>query len=59
MIGANFGAIEYWIRLRVPVDQALRLYKERTKALGYLGSNATATDQALKGKYGSTAVYIG
>ena len=25
--GAGFGSVEYWIRLRVPIDHALRLYK--------------------------------
>ncbi|OXB76120.1 UNVERIFIED_CONTAM: hypothetical protein H355_000219, partial [Colinus virginianus] len=34
----NFGTIEYWIRLRVPMDQAISLYKERSKALGYITS---------------------
>lgn len=32
-------SVEYWLRLRVPMEQALRLYKERTKALGYITSN--------------------
>ncbi|KAK7114118.1 protein fantom-like isoform X1 [Littorina saxatilis] len=42
--GVGYGTVEYWIRLRVPMDQALRLYKERTKALGYL----TANEQHMK-----------
>ncbi|KAL8619480.1 hypothetical protein ACOMHN_011831 [Nucella lapillus] len=42
--GVGYGTVEYWVRLRVPMDQALRLYKERTKALGYL----TANDQQMK-----------
>lgn len=25
----GFGIVEYWIRLRVPMEQALRLYKVR------------------------------
>ena len=25
--GIGFGSLEYWVRLRVPMDQALRLYK--------------------------------
>ncbi|XP_074644933.1 protein fantom-like isoform X2 [Tubulanus polymorphus] len=37
--GVDYGTVEFWVRLRVPMDQALRLYKERTKALGYLTSN--------------------
>ncbi|XP_006777114.1 PREDICTED: protein fantom isoform X1 [Myotis davidii] len=35
----NFGTMEYWFQLRVPVDQAIRLYRERAKALGYMTSN--------------------
>ncbi|XP_053126939.1 protein fantom isoform X2 [Hemicordylus capensis] len=35
----NYGTVEYWVRLRVPMDQAIRLYKERAKALGYLTTN--------------------
>ncbi|XP_055674481.1 protein fantom isoform X1 [Falco peregrinus] len=32
----NYGTLEYWIRLRVPMDQAVSLYKEKSKALGYM-----------------------
>ncbi|KAL4234620.1 Protein fantom [Mactra antiquata] len=46
--GIGFGTVEYWVRLRVPMDQALRLYKERTKALGYVSTNIRAADQALQ-----------
>ncbi|XP_029140472.1 protein fantom [Protobothrops mucrosquamatus] len=35
----NYGTVEYWVRLRVPMDQAIRLYKERAKALGYITAN--------------------
>ncbi|XP_067407257.1 protein fantom isoform X3 [Emydura macquarii macquarii] len=35
----NYGTVDYWVRLRVPMDQAIRLYKERSKALGYVTSN--------------------
>jgi len=38
--GAEFATMEYWVRLRVPMDQAIRLYRERTKALGYMNSGA-------------------
>lgn len=38
--GAEFATLEYWVRLRVPMDQAIRLYRERTKALGYMNSGA-------------------
>ena len=45
-VGVNVGTLEYWARLIVPVDEAFRLYKERTKALGYLASNQKAAKQS-------------
>ncbi|KGL93286.1 Protein fantom [Charadrius vociferus] len=41
----NYGTIEYWIGLRVPMDQAINLYKERSKALGYITSNFRGREQ--------------
>uniref|UniRef100_A0A8C0AS37 RPGRIP1 like n=1 Tax=Buteo japonicus TaxID=224669 RepID=A0A8C0AS37_9AVES len=41
----NYGIIEYWISLRVPMDQAISLYKERSKALGYITSNFRECEQ--------------
>ncbi|KFQ71577.1 Protein fantom [Phaethon lepturus] len=41
----NYGTVEYWIRLRVPMDQAISLYKERSKALGYITSNFRKCEQ--------------
>lgn len=41
----QLGTLSFWVRLRVPMDQALRLYKERTKALGYISSNEAAASQ--------------
>ncbi|XP_007110101.1 protein fantom isoform X4 [Physeter macrocephalus] len=41
----NFGTVEYWFRLRVPMDQAIRLYRERAKALGYITSNFKGPEQ--------------
>ncbi|XP_058670107.1 protein fantom isoform X1 [Ammospiza caudacuta] len=31
----NYGTVEYWIRLQVPMDQAILPYKQRSKILGY------------------------
>ncbi|XP_055992298.1 protein fantom [Sorex fumeus] len=36
---SKFGTVDYWFQLRVPMDQAIRLYRERAKALGYITSN--------------------
>nr|XP_045008872.1 protein fantom isoform X1 [Jaculus jaculus]XP_045008877.1 protein fantom isoform X1 [Jaculus jaculus] len=41
----NFGTVEYWFQLRVPMDQAIRLYRERAKALGYIRSNVNGPEQ--------------
>ncbi|XP_044520078.1 protein fantom [Gracilinanus agilis] len=41
----HYGTIEYWVRLRVPMDQAIRLYRERAKALGYITSNFKRPEQ--------------
>ncbi|XP_068267204.1 protein fantom [Nyctibius grandis] len=41
----NYGTIEYWIWLRVPMDQAISLYKERSKALGYITSDFGEREQ--------------
>ncbi|XP_075571323.1 protein fantom isoform X2 [Pelecanus crispus] len=41
----NYGTVEYWIRLRVPMDQAISLYKERSKALGYATSDFREHEQ--------------
>lgn len=46
--GIGYGTVDYWIRLRVPMDQALRLFKERTKALGYIMTNERMASQALE-----------
>lgn len=41
----KYGTIEYWFRLRVAMAQAIRLYKERAKALGYITSSSQAINQ--------------
>nr|XP_018666898.1 protein fantom [Ciona intestinalis] len=46
--GGSYGTLDFWIRLRVPMDQAIRLYRERTKALGYLSANSAVTKKSLE-----------
>jgi len=41
----SFATLEYWCRLIMPFDEAFRLYKERTKTLGYLSSNNRAAKE--------------
>uniref|UniRef100_A0A4W5KYM7 RPGRIP1 like n=1 Tax=Hucho hucho TaxID=62062 RepID=A0A4W5KYM7_9TELE len=50
----SFGSVEYWVRLRVPMEQAIRLYKERVKALGYLSSAFNAEQQVASGHCNQT-----
>ena len=45
----SFGEVEFWVHLKIPMDQALRLYRERTKALGYLSSNVRGEGLAAEG----------
>ena len=33
--GTNFGLIEYWVRLKVPMEQALRLFKVKLYKLNF------------------------
>uniref|UniRef100_A0A8C4ZWX0 C2 domain-containing protein n=1 Tax=Gadus morhua TaxID=8049 RepID=A0A8C4ZWX0_GADMO len=33
-----FGSLEFWMRLKVPMQQTLRLYRERLSALGYINT---------------------
>lgn len=52
LLGVNgesrvFGTLDYWLRLRVPMEQAIRLYKEKVKALGYLGFSNKDQNQVL------------
>uniref|UniRef100_A0A8C4SRI3 RPGRIP1 like n=1 Tax=Erpetoichthys calabaricus TaxID=27687 RepID=A0A8C4SRI3_ERPCA len=47
-----FGALEYWVRLRIPVDQAIRHYKEQAKALGYMSVNQKSLVQTQQAKSG-------
>ncbi|XP_065422570.1 X-linked retinitis pigmentosa GTPase regulator-interacting protein 1 [Chrysemys picta bellii] len=47
--GENYGMLEYWMRLCLPMEQTMRLHCERTKALGYLSAcmpQARATQQS-------------
>ncbi|KAK2842876.1 hypothetical protein Q5P01_013076 [Channa striata] len=34
----SFGSVEYWLRLRIPMTETIRLYKERQKAVGYIST---------------------
>ncbi|XP_048828398.1 protein fantom isoform X2 [Brienomyrus brachyistius] len=42
----SFGTLEYWLQLRLPMEQAARLYQERLKALGYLTSGQWGEQQS-------------
>ncbi|XP_042635671.1 protein fantom isoform X7 [Catharus ustulatus] len=44
----NYGTVEYWIRLQVPMDQAIIPYKQRSKALGYITPSFKGHEQPSK-----------
>lgn len=54
----SFGTLDYWLRLRLPMDQAIRLYKERMKAQGYLRSKHREEGQEQQVKHSSAAAPI-
>ncbi|XP_041092658.1 protein fantom [Polyodon spathula] len=37
--GQSCGVLEYWLRLRIPVERTVRLHRDRMTALGYLSSH--------------------
>jgi len=37
--GSTIGIMDYWVRLRVPMEQAIRLYQSKLKALGYISTS--------------------
>ncbi|XP_041650612.1 LOW QUALITY PROTEIN: protein fantom [Cheilinus undulatus] len=34
----SFGSLDYWLRLRIPMTEAIGLYKERLKAVGFIST---------------------
>ncbi|PAA51581.1 hypothetical protein BOX15_Mlig024872g1 [Macrostomum lignano] len=46
--GNSVGVVEYRMRMRVPMEQAMRLYRERAKALGYMSANQQAAADGLR-----------
>ncbi|XP_067414470.1 X-linked retinitis pigmentosa GTPase regulator-interacting protein 1 [Emydura macquarii macquarii] len=34
----NYGILQYWVRLHLPMEQTMRLHRERTQASGYLSA---------------------
>ncbi|XP_062847506.1 protein fantom isoform X2 [Trichomycterus rosablanca] len=54
-----FGTLDYWLRLRVPMEQAIRLYKERVKALSYINSSFKDQGQASTASLHSSSLKNG
>nr|XP_056720063.1 X-linked retinitis pigmentosa GTPase regulator-interacting protein 1 [Euleptes europaea] len=50
--GEDYGLLEYWMRLRFPIEQTLRLHCQRTKALGYLSAGVPRAPVAQEGVLG-------
>ncbi|XP_041332660.1 protein fantom isoform X3 [Pyrgilauda ruficollis] len=44
----NYGTVEYWIRLQVPMNQAIIPYKQRLKDLGYITPGFREHEQPSK-----------
>ncbi|KAL8176362.1 UNVERIFIED_CONTAM: hypothetical protein K2H54_032762, partial [Gekko kuhli] len=50
--GEDYGLLEYWVRLRFPIEQILRLHRQQAKALGYLSAGVPRAPVAQEGVLG-------
>ncbi|XP_077171410.1 X-linked retinitis pigmentosa GTPase regulator-interacting protein 1 [Paroedura picta] len=50
--GEDYGLLEYWVRLRFPIEQILRLQRQQTKAVGYLSAGVPRVPVAHEGVMG-------
>ncbi|KAM3870038.1 protein fantom [Diretmus argenteus] len=41
----SFGSVDFWMRLRIPMEETIRLYKERVKAMGYINTSLKEDEQ--------------
>ncbi|XP_039988659.1 protein fantom isoform X2 [Xiphias gladius] len=41
----SIGSVDYWLRLRIPMTETIRLYKEKVKAVGYINSTLNGKPQ--------------
>uniref|UniRef100_A0A3Q2QWB5 RPGRIP1 like n=1 Tax=Fundulus heteroclitus TaxID=8078 RepID=A0A3Q2QWB5_FUNHE len=41
----SFGSLDYWLRLRIPMTETLRLYREKLKAVGYIQTALSESSQ--------------
>ncbi|XP_038138143.1 protein fantom [Cyprinodon tularosa] len=50
-VARNFGSLDYWLQLRVPMTETIRLYRQKLKAVGFIqaspseGSQLTCTSR--------------
>ncbi|KAL7403119.1 hypothetical protein ABVT39_024788 [Epinephelus coioides] len=57
----SFGSVDYWVRLRVPMTETIRLFKEKVKAVGYI-STALSQDAQLQtagGNWNELSITVG
>uniref|UniRef100_UPI003AAC1E6D protein fantom n=1 Tax=Centroberyx gerrardi TaxID=166262 RepID=UPI003AAC1E6D len=54
----SFGSVDYWMRLRVPMKETIRLYKERVKAVGYINTALNEDGQLPPPNSGSNVLYV-
>lgn len=44
----SFGSVSYWMRLRVPMTETIRLYKEKLKAVDFIHGALNQDAQVLE-----------
>uniref|UniRef100_A0A3Q3JUC2 C2 domain-containing protein n=1 Tax=Monopterus albus TaxID=43700 RepID=A0A3Q3JUC2_MONAL len=43
----SFGSVDYWLRLRIPLTETIRLYKEKVKPVGYTSTALSEDAQVV------------
>ncbi|XP_069580461.1 protein fantom [Brachyistius frenatus] len=54
----SFGSVDYWIRLRIPMTETLRLYNEKLKAVGFISSALSEHTQAASSSWNELLVTV-
>ncbi|KAK9516073.1 hypothetical protein VZT92_024034 [Zoarces viviparus] len=45
----SFGSVDYWLRLKVPMTETFRLYREKVKVSGHVGATLNQDSQVPEG----------
>uniref|UniRef100_A0A667ZFE5 RPGRIP1 like n=1 Tax=Myripristis murdjan TaxID=586833 RepID=A0A667ZFE5_9TELE len=54
----SFGSVDYWMRLRIPMKETIRLYKERVKAMSYIDPTLNESGQLAPPSSSCNVLYV-